>query len=116
MPLFLNDCPIAICDRCSMKYPWHALVPDGNSPGLRVCQDCKDPKNPWRLPPIQPDRISLKWSRPDTELNVGIPYRDFTNPPNPTPPDSNFAYLEGQEGTGETLQEGGEGIEFEGGP
>lgn len=118
MALFLSSCPIAICDRCSRKRPWKALVPDGNSPGLRVCgdSDCRDPKNPWRLPPIQPDRISLKWARPDTPLGAGIPYPDYTNPVNPIPPISSLPFLEGQEGTGQTEQEGGGGIEFEGGP
>lgn len=86
MPLYLQNCPIAICDRCSMKYPWKDLVKDGNSPGLRVCESCKDPKNPWRLPPIVPDRVALKWSRPDTPLGAGESYPDLTNPVNPVPP------------------------------
>jgi hypothetical protein len=81
-----------------------------------VCPDEADPKNPWRLPPIQPDRIALKWSRPDTQLDAGIPYRDFTNPPNPNPPDSTFTDLEGLEGTGGAGTEDGEGISFEGSP
>jgi len=51
-----------------------------------VCESCRDPKNPWRLPPIKPDRISLKWSRPDTPLDAGISYPDLTNPINPVPP------------------------------
>lgn len=61
---------IAICDRCSCKRPYQILVADGNSPGLRVCgdRDCRDPKNPWRLPPIKTDNIILKYPRPDTPL------------------------------------------------
>lgn len=93
MPLYLNACPIAICDRCSCKRPWKSLISDGNSPGLMVCSDgdCRDPKNPWRLPPIKPDRIALKWSRPDTPLDAGIPYPDLTNPnpKNSVPPNYN---------------------------
>lgn len=86
MSLYLNSCPLAICDRCSFKYPWKDLLTDGNSPGLRVCKNCWDPKNPWRLPPIKADRISLRWSRPDVPLDAGIPYPDITNPVNPVPP------------------------------
>lgn len=88
MPLFLNKCPIAICDRCQQKAGWDELVPDGNSPGLRVhrSKDCYDILNPWRLPNIRPDRIALKWSRPDTPLDAGVPYPDYTNPINPVPP------------------------------
>ena len=86
------------------------LIPDGNSSALRVCsdRDCWDPKNPWRLPPIKPDRIALKWSRPDVPLNAGTPYLDDTNPVNPIPPLGTFGFVEGLEGAG--------GIQLEGGP
>lgn len=61
---------IAICDRCSRKRPYNVLVADGNSPGLRVCgdDDCRDPYNPWRLPPIPPDNFTLQYPRPDVPL------------------------------------------------
>ena len=62
---------IAVCDRCNFKMDYTALRADGNSPGLRVCQECWDPKNPWRDPPIQPDAITLRFPRPDTPLVVG---------------------------------------------
>ena len=70
MPLASGNVAIAICDRCNLRRPYQALVADGNSPGLRVCgdRDCLDPMNPWRLPPIAPDAISLKFPRPDTPL------------------------------------------------
>ena len=96
MPLYLQNCPVAICDRCGMKVPWKSLVRDGNSPGLMVCTSERDEKNPWRLPPIKPDRIALKWSRPDTPLDAGVSYPDYTNPINPVPPN------EGDYPTGET--------------
>lgn len=64
---------IAICDRCNFKYDYQVLRADGNSPGLRVCPDCRDPKNPWRLPPLRPDAIALRFPRPDTPLVVGPP-------------------------------------------
>lgn len=87
---------IAICDRCNRKRPYRALIADGNSPGLRVCgdSDCWDPKNPWRLPPIKPDAITLRFPRPDTPLPGGIPYPDYTNPSNPNPPNSTFSDFE----------------------
>lgn len=87
-----------------------ALRADGNSPGLRVCQDCFDPKNPWRLPPIQPDAIILKFPRPDTPLDAGVPYSDITNPVNPVPPASDFPFFEGLQGSGAVELEDGSGL------
>lgn len=68
MPLASGRASIAICDRCCFKYPYQVLRADGNTPGLRVCPECRDPKDPWRLPPAKPDAISLKYPRPDTPL------------------------------------------------
>lgn len=84
---YSDRCAIAICDRCNFKKKYTELRADGNSPGLRVCDSCWDPKNPWRLPAIQPDNILLKYPRPDTLLVAGdISYPDLTNPANPVPP------------------------------
>ena len=81
---------LAVCDRCNRKRPYGMLRADGNSNGLRVCSDgdCYDIFNPWRLPPIQPDPISLKYPRPDTDISTtsGNPYKDLTNDYNPVPP------------------------------
>lgn len=68
MATYSNKVAIAVCDRCNFKFKNSELRADGNSPGLRVCEDCWDPKDPWRLPPIRPDAISLKYPRPDTPL------------------------------------------------
>jgi len=67
-----GDIAIGICDRCSRKVPYRELRADGNSPGLRVCQlsGCWDPRDPWRLPPIQPDPIVMRYPRPDVALTV----------------------------------------------
>jgi hypothetical protein len=59
---------IAICGRCSFKYPYRELRPDGNSPGLRVCKDCRDNIDPYRLAPRPSDNYILKNPRPDTPL------------------------------------------------
>lgn len=74
---------IAICDRCNFKMPYIALRADGNSPGLRVCEECRDPFDPWRLPPIPPDNFTLKYPRPDVSLwpiaqNSPIPFGAYT--------------------------------------
>lgn len=76
MPLFLNtlgeaSVGIGICDRCKMKRPLGRLVPDGNSPGLRVCVDkpgCRDHFDPWRLPARRTEDIALRYPRPDVPL------------------------------------------------
>jgi hypothetical protein len=76
-----GEASIAICDRCNFKFKYMELRADGNSPGLRVCADCWDPKNPWRDPPIQPDPITLRFPRPDTYIGTtgqNLTYYDLT--------------------------------------
>lgn len=74
MSLYLNTrglakASIAICGRCSKKYPYVALMPDPNVPGLRVCPDgCRDELDPYRLPPRQSEVITLRFPRPDVSL------------------------------------------------
>ena len=60
---------IAICGRCSLKKPYLTLSSDPNVPGLRVCGDCKDKRDPYRLPPRQPDAFVLRYPRPDVQIN-----------------------------------------------
>ena len=81
MPLSGGRVAIAICDRCCFRFSYMELVEDGNIKGLRVCKTCKDPRDVWRLPPIQPDAISLKYPRPDTPL-----YPFAQNLPDPVDP------------------------------
>lgn len=81
MPVFLNtlgnsNLGIGVCDRCKFKRPLVKLGPDGNIPGLMVCQDkpgCKDNFDPWRLPALQDDRINLPFVRPDEDITVATP-------------------------------------------
>lgn len=73
MPVFLDTrgrstIAIAICGRCSRKFPYDELMPDPNYPGLRVCKDDLDDYDPYRLPARQTEDISLRFPRPDTPL------------------------------------------------
>lgn len=71
---------IAICDRCKMKLPYQELRADGNSPGLRVCRECRDDRDPYRLPARQPDPLALRFARPDRELVEGaVNYLETTD-------------------------------------
>lgn len=74
MPVFLDTrgrstVAIAICGRCSRKFPYDELMPDPNYPGLRVCKDDLDDYDPYRLPARQTEDISLRFPRPDTPLD-----------------------------------------------
>jgi hypothetical protein len=74
MPMFLDtegysDIAIAICDRCRMKRPHATLGPDINFPGLMVCEEnCRDEKDPYRLPARKTERINLRFPRPDVSV------------------------------------------------
>lgn len=75
MPKFLDTTGnstlgIAICGRCSRKFPLGELQPDPNSPGLMVCHDDVDQYDPYRLAPRPPDQIVLPYVRPDVPLNT----------------------------------------------
>ena len=60
---------IAICDRCKMKRAYDDIQQDGNIPGLRVCKfSCSDVKDPYRLPMRQPEKISVRFPRPDADV------------------------------------------------
>jgi hypothetical protein len=43
---------------------------DPNSPGLRVCKEDLDQLDPYRLPPRQPDTITLPFVRPDAPIGT----------------------------------------------
>ena len=74
MSLFLpvklgaGTCAIGVCDRCKIKKQLDELKPDGNSPGLRVCDGCNDVLDPWKKPARPTENISLKYPRPDVPL------------------------------------------------
>lgn len=75
MPIFLDTTGnstlgIAICARCSRKFPLGELFSDPNSPGLMVCRDDLDVLDPYRLPGPTPDQINLDFVRPDVPLIV----------------------------------------------
>lgn len=55
--------------------PIGKLQPDPNSPGLLVCEVDRDVLDPWRLAPRPPDKIALRFARPDVPLSPGAePY------------------------------------------
>ena len=75
MPIYLDTrgnsvLSVAICDRCSRKFPYGELMPDPNFPGMRVCKDDVDQFDPWRLPAIKTENITLRFPRPDTSVAV----------------------------------------------
>jgi hypothetical protein len=61
---------IGLCARCSRKMSLDELFSDPNSPGLRVCREDLDNLDPYRLPPRQPDNITLPFVRPDLPLTT----------------------------------------------
>lgn len=60
---------IGICDRCRRKLPLAELMPDPNSPGLRVCEMDKDDFDPYRLPARITEKINLPFVRPDVGMD-----------------------------------------------
>jgi len=76
MPVYLDTrgnsvLSVAICDRCSRKFPYVDLMPDPNFPGMRVCKEDLDNFDPWRLPALQTENIALRFPRPDTPIGIG---------------------------------------------
>lgn len=66
----------AVCDRCRMIYPYSRLRPDGQSPGLQVCEICWDHMTTYASPPLQPDAMVFHKPRPLVHL-VAYPYRNI---------------------------------------
>ena len=61
---------IALCARCSRKFPLGELAPDPNYPGLMVCVDDRDQFDPYRLAPRAEDKVVLPFNRPDETLDA----------------------------------------------
>ena len=60
---------IAICDRCKMKRAYDEIGTDRNLSGLRVCNfGCNGERDPYRLPARQPEKISIRFPRPDADV------------------------------------------------
>jgi len=73
MPIYIDTrgnsvLSVAICDRCNRKMAYVDLMPDPNFPGMRVCKEDLDQFDPWRLPAIQPENITLRHPRPDVSV------------------------------------------------
>jgi hypothetical protein len=87
MPVYLDTrgeavLSIAICDRCSRKFPYGALYSDPNSPGLRVCEQDLDVLDPWRLAARQTENITLRFPRPDVSVAIPGKGKPIPNAPN----------------------------------
>lgn len=72
MPRFLNTRSeptygIAICRRCSRKFPIGELIEDPNTK-LMVCKDDLDDLDPYRLPPRETEEATLPYVNPDERL------------------------------------------------
>lgn len=61
---------VALCDRCHRKFAYDDLQADPNSPGLRVCKDDLDQKDPYRLPPRKTEKTTLRYPRPETVMII----------------------------------------------
>ena len=75
MPLFLDttgnaSLGIALCARCSRKFPLGDLAPDPNYPALMVCREDTDQYDPYRLAPREADQITLPFVRPDVSVET----------------------------------------------
>ena len=69
-PKSVGVAAVAVCPRCHFKVNYTDLVHDGDVPGLLVCVECKDLKDPYKLPVRKAEKISLQHPRPDTELEL----------------------------------------------
>lgn len=61
---------VALCARCSRKFPLDDLYSDPNAPGLMVCEDDLDELDPYRLPARQSENINLPFVRPDESVAI----------------------------------------------
>ncbi len=108
MPMFIDTrghkpLSIAICARCSRKFPRDELHPDPNAPGLLVCSDDLDVFDPWRLPARETESITIADPRPDVPIATEAPSGIYANQINgigaalPNQPwSANMPYLKGQ--------------------
>jgi hypothetical protein len=60
---------VGICDRCQLKFSLCDLTADRNAPGLRVCDQCNDAFDPYRLPARKTEDITVPNPRPDQPLS-----------------------------------------------
>lgn len=64
------SCAIGICGRCRKKMYLSELKSDPNVPGLRVCSECADAFDPYRLAPREVENISVNYPRTDEDLSI----------------------------------------------
>jgi len=67
-PAATGKVAIAVCGRCKFKMNYNELSSDRNIPGLMVCKECNDLKDPYKLPSKRPEKVTLQHPRPDEPL------------------------------------------------
>ena len=64
------------CGRCGFKVEYRDMVDDGQYPGLRVCEDCRDMKHPVERAFDAQDGIALRKPAPDIDDDTGVGLND----------------------------------------
>lgn len=57
----------SMCARCGLRGMYREMVADGEKPGLRVHESCRDMLHPSKKPFNPEDRIVLRKPSPDTD-------------------------------------------------
>ena len=57
----------ALCDRCGFKYKADKLRLEWT--GLRVCNECFEPRHPQTLIKVPQEKINTSWARPDPDMS-----------------------------------------------
>lgn len=73
----------ALCDRCGFKFKASMLRKEWT--GLRVCSCCYETRHPQDLLKVEPEQISVPWTRPEpaevfTSVPEGIEIEGTTTP------------------------------------
>lgn len=63
---------VGFCKKCGLNFAYGDLVDDGETPGLRVCQECYDPKHPQERPARAYDPIALRKPAPESIPNPTV--------------------------------------------
>lgn len=62
-----------ICDRCRLRMANADMVEDKDKPGIWGHPECMDGIDPWKLPPRQPEDVTVQHPRRDTFVGSPTP-------------------------------------------